>query len=65
MRKPDYDRMRESLACFEAETMQTSDVYEILLHGVEGYKNASNDEVLKLFCDIWQTSEIPKIKVEE
>ena len=31
MRRPDYDKMREMLAYYEAETIQTSDMYDILL----------------------------------
>ena len=66
MRRPDYDQMREMLAEYEAETIQTSEMYEILLDGCHGYNGIKdNDEIMDLFLQIWQTSKIPKIKVEE
>ena len=65
MRKPDYDKMKEMLAYYEAETMQTSDLYEVFLHGTVGYSDISDDEAMKLFLEIWQPSKLPKIKVEE
>ena len=66
MRKPDYDRMREMLAEYEAETIQTSDMYEILLDGCQGYNRIKdNDEIMDLFLQIWRPSKLPKIKVKE
>ena len=66
MRRPDYDKMREMLAYHEADTIQASDMYEILLDGCQGYNGIKdNDEIMDLFLQIWQTSKIPKIKVEE
>ena len=66
MRRPDYDKMREMLAYYEADTIQTSDMYEILLDGCQGYNGIKdNDEIMKLFLEIWQPSKLPKIKVEE
>jgi len=65
MRKPDYDQMREMLAEYEAETIDRSDLQDVLLFGTVGYRDATEDEVMDLFLQIWQTSKIPKIKVEE
>lgn len=65
MRKPNYDKMREMLAFYEAETMQTSDLYEVFFYGTTGYKDISDDETMKLFLEIWKPSKLPKIKVEE
>ena len=65
MRKPDYDRMRDMLADYEAETMQRSDLHDVFLFGTVGYKDVSDDEVMDLFLQIWQPSKLPKIKVEE
>ena len=65
MRKPDYDQMREMLAEYEADTIERSDMQDVLLFGTVGYRDATEDEVMDLFLQIWQTSKIPKIKVEE
>ena len=65
MRKPDYDQMREMLAEYEAETIDRSDLQDVLLFGTVGYKDATEDEVMDLFLQIWKPSKLPKIKVKE
>ena len=65
MRKPDYDQMREMLAEYEADTIDRSDLQDVLLFGTTGYKDATEDEVMDLFLQIWKPSKLPKIKVEE
>ena len=65
MRKPDYDQMREMLAEYEADTIDRSDLQDVLLFGTVGYKDATEDEVMDLFLQIWKPSKLPKIKVEE
>tara|TARA_R100001594_G_scaffold130128_1_gene169066 strand:- start:2167 stop:2364 length:198 start_codon:yes stop_codon:yes gene_type:complete len=65
MRKPDYDKMREMLAEYDADTIDRSDLQDVLLFGTVGYKDATEDEVMDLFLQIWKPSKLPKIKVEE
>ena len=65
MRKPDYDKMREMLAEYEADTIDRSDLQDVLLFGTVGYRDATEDEVMDLFLQIWKPSKLPKIKVEE
>ena len=65
MRKPDYDRMREMLAEYEADTIDRSDLQDVFLFGTVGYKDESDDEVMDLFLEIWKPSKLPKIKVKE
>ena len=65
MRKPDYDQMREMLAEYEADTIDRSDLQDVLLFGTVGYRDATEDEVMDLFLEIWKPSKLPKIKVEE
>ena len=63
MNKPDYDKMRSALACQEAETMQTKDVYEVLLFGTKGWKDCDDDQVFDEFVKLWGESQMPKVKV--
>ena len=65
MSKPDYDKMREMLAEYDADTIDRSDLQDVLLFGTVGYKDATEDEVMDLFLQIWKPSKLPKIKVEE
>ena len=65
MRKPDYDQMREMLAEYEADTIDRSDLQDVLLFGTVGYRDATEDEVMDLFLQIWKPSKLPKIKVKE
>ena len=65
MRKPDYDQMREMLAEYEADTIDRSDLQDVLLFGTVGYRDATEDEVMDLFLEIWKPSKLPKIKVKE
>ena len=65
MRKPDYDQMREMLAEYEADTIERSDLQDVLLFGTVGYRDATEDEVMDLFLQIWKPSKLPKIKVKE
>lgn len=64
MRVPDYDRMREMLAEWEAESIQESDLVDILLNGCQGYDAESNDDIMEEFIGCYGEHRIPKIKIE-
>lgn len=64
MRVPDYDRMREMLAEWEADSIQESDLVEVLLHGCQGYDAESDEDIFEEFLGKYHKSEIPKIKLE-
>ena len=64
MRVPDYNKMREAIACHEAETRETSDIYEILLFGIKGYNDIDNDTIMDIFTDYWGTYQITKKKID-
>ena len=55
----DYKRMRESLACYEAEQMPRSALYELLLFGTEGYAVLPNKHIETMFINIWGKDQIP------
>ena len=55
----DYKRMRESLACYEAEQMPRSELYELLLFGTQGYDKCPDDEVERMFINLWGKEQIP------
>ena len=57
----DYDKMRCALACYEAEQMDRSELYDVLLFGYKGYKNESDDEIVRMFISIWSVEQIPFI----
>ena len=58
----DYNKMRAALACYEAEQLTTEDVYELLLYGLPGYEDNTNEEVLNMFVGLWGQKQIPYIK---
>ena len=64
MRVPDYDRMRVMLAEWEAESIQESDLVDILLNGCQGYDAESNDDIMEEFIGCYGEHRIPKIKIE-
>jgi hypothetical protein len=57
--------MRCALACQEAETIDTKDIYDILLFGTIGWKDNSDDDVLDAFIKLWGEKQIPYIKEEQ
>ena len=64
MRIPDYDKMREMLAEWEAESIQEGDLVEILLNGCQGYVSESNEDIMEEFLGCYGEHRIPKIKIE-
>ena len=63
--KKDYNKMRCALACQEAETIDTKDIYDILLFGTIGWKDNSDDDVLDAFIKLWGEKQIPYIQEEQ
>ena len=61
MRIPDYDKMREMLAEWEAESIQEGDLVEILLNGCQGYVSESNEDIMEEFLGCYGEHKIPKI----
>ena len=55
----DYKRMRECLACKEAEEMPISELYDILLFGTTGYDGCDDEEIETLFISIWGEEQVP------
>ena len=55
----DYKRMRECLACKEAEEMPRSELYDMLLFGTKGYDECEDEEVEFLFINIWGEEQVP------
>ena len=64
MRIPDYNKMREMLAEWEAESIQEGDLVEVLLHGCQGYVSESNEDIMEEFIGCYGTHEIPKKKID-
>ena len=64
-RIPDYDKMREKLALYEAEQMDRRDLSEILLYGTSGYDQCEDEEVFSLYVDCFGATKIPKITKEQ
>ena len=62
--KKDYNKMREALACYEAEQLQPKDVYELLLYGIAGYDDNTNREVEDMFVGLWGKEQIPYMEKE-
>ena len=44
-----YQVMRDKLADAEYETIQWSDIYEILMDGCQGYNNMSEEKIEELY----------------
>ena len=63
--KKDYNKMRCALACQDAETIDTKDIYDILLFGTIGWKDNSDDDVLDAFIKLWGEKQIPYIKEDD
>ena len=64
MRIPDYDKMREMLAEWEAESIQEGDLVEILLNGCQGYVSESNEDIIEEFLGCYGEHKMPWIKIE-
>tara|TARA_Y100001938_G_C7788103_1_gene281173 strand:- start:120 stop:314 length:195 start_codon:yes stop_codon:yes gene_type:complete len=63
--KVDYNKMRCALACFEAEQIETEEVYELLLNGIAGYDDNTNQEIKDMFVGLWGKDQIPYIKEDK
>ena len=55
----DYNKMRCAIACHEAETRESSDIYEILLFGIEGYDKMKDEKILEIFVHYWGEDQVP------
>ena len=51
--------MRCAIAYHEAETREPSDIYEILLFGIQGYNHMKDMEILKIFIHYWGEEQVP------
>lgn len=64
-RIPDYDKMRHKLASYYADNLGEQDVYDMVMHGFQGFEHESNEEILETFVNIFDAKDIPKIKIGE
>ena len=64
MRKPDYEQMKQMVAQREAENLSASQIEDILYYGLNGYKYESNEDIMEAFMQIYDSKDIPKIKIE-
>ena len=64
IKKKDYNKMRCALSCYEAEQLQPKDVYELLLYGIAGYDDNTNQEVEDMFVGLWGKEQVPHISEE-
>ena len=55
----DYNKMRCAISYHEAETREPSDIYEILLFGIEGYNDMKDKDILEIFVHYWGEEQIP------
>ena len=55
----DYNKMRCALAYQEAEQMDRSELYDMLLFGSTGYDKCPDDEVERMFINLWGKEQIP------
>ena len=55
----DYNQMRSALACDEAEKMDRSELYEILLFGTKGYNDWEDGHIEDWFVKLWGKDQIP------
>ena len=64
MRVPDYEQMRHKLASYYADNYGEQDVYDMVMHGFQGFEHESNEEILETFVNMFDAKDIPKIKLE-
>ena len=61
----DYNKMRSALACYEAERMPRSELYEMLLFGIQGYDKCPDDKVEIMFINRWGKKQIPILQTSK
>ena len=59
-KQPNYAEMRYMLSYRETEDLNYKDIQEILLFGTIGYNDLPDEEIMKLFLEMFEESEIPK-----
>ena len=59
-RIPDYEEMRLMLCEREAENMDGNDIVNILYRGFDGYKYASDQNIIDIFVQMYGPKHIPK-----
>ena len=64
-RIPDYEKMREELALYEADNLGRSDLSDILLFGTSGYRQMEDEDVISIYVDVLGAKQIPKIEMGE
>ena len=62
--QPNYAEMRYMLSYRETEDLNYKDIQEILLFGTIGYNDLPDEEIMKLFLEMFEESEIPKKEVK-
>ena len=62
-RIPDYDKMRHRLAVANVENYDNSgdELYDIVMHGFQGFEHESNEEILETFVNLFDAKDIPKM----
>ena len=63
-KQPNYAEMRHMLSYRETEDLNYKDIQEILLFGTIGYNDLPDEEIMKLFLEMFEESEIPKKEVK-
>tara|TARA_Y100000004_G_scaffold193224_1_gene255329 strand:- start:249 stop:494 length:246 start_codon:yes stop_codon:yes gene_type:complete len=63
-RIPDYDKMRRKLASYYADNLGEQDVYDMVMHGFQGFEHESNEEILETFVNMFDAKDIPKVKID-
>ena len=63
-KQPNYAEMRYMLSYRETEDLNYKDIQEILLFGTIGYNDLPDEEIMKLFLEMFEESEIPKKEVK-
>ena len=63
-KQPNYAEMRYMLSYRETENLSYKDIQEILLFGTIGYNDLPDEEIMKLFLEMFEESEIPKKEVK-
>jgi len=64
-RIPDYDKMRHKLASYYADNFGEQDVYDMVMHGFQGFEHESNEEILETFVNLFDAKDIPKKPLTE
>ena len=63
-KQQNYAEMRYMLSYRETEDLNYKDIQEILLFGTIGYNDLPDEEIMKLFLEMFEESEIPKKEVK-